>query len=826
MPRAIYLKLSIRLILAIALFLFSKNNISNGLTAAHDAQAAASPDAIAIRVMPNLNHLSPLAWYNENIKVKGAPQDLIIDGYRAVRDGRTVYVDAANLDLDNKHCSKVRKKSCLNDSSCNFTTEGDCVGTLYTNIYIISYNQEAEEETTDIFGQILKHWKFNNNIKQDIGTCAKTAIKTCAENTDCPKGETCQNQKCTRACLNDTECGKAEYCQSYKATIVRDTKRLADLYDIKSALENYKNQYNGSYPALASGSYIAGKSVSVWPSWKNTLGAALGAALPVDPINKLASCSGAYDSRTCWDENNKKFAGTVDDGMIKLPPGSRAYVYSLKSNGAYNVCALTESGLITDLDGACQGSSTGYSTAKATQSITINCGQLKGTAGQPFKGYISASYAGSDILNWKIIDSQLTSWASPISIRRSSVAKQAELSSDFAAAGSYSIRIAVSNSSGSLSVETECRIVISQCVPTAPNCAANTCAGQICDTGCASVNGLKTDGVCSTPHVCPDADGDGYDICNPGEAGDDGRQKDCDGGQPLIHPGAAENCGNGIDENCDGSDSLCSTDTTKPVVRAFDVQPRTTGDTINVTYTVTDETALQRVELWAASYNAANCSDSNKSGCSWSKIATQDLTGLSRTGTFVYSSPAGSFWHGLHAVDKDNNWAAEPNPINIVKTASVVEKCLPGFHLSGNECVADSCTECNAMGFDLNTCAVNFPITAKNTTLTQSCPEVFSGKISATCDSNCSWKYNTSSCVYQGGCSARSIRKSESGPFIITIPEISLPPGLEYSVGCAKLNSDYINDFPCDAYLFPLGLGNIKIRCDADGNWVYSHNCR
>ena len=69
--------------------------------------------------------------------VQGSPQSLVVDGYEAVRDGRSVYVNAANIGVDDR---------------------------LYTNIYIISYNQEAEDATVDIFGQILEHWKFNSNI--------------------------------------------------------------------------------------------------------------------------------------------------------------------------------------------------------------------------------------------------------------------------------------------------------------------------------------------------------------------------------------------------------------------------------------------------------------------------------------------------------------------------------------------------------------------------------------------------------------------------------------------------------------------------------------
>ncbi|MFA6454776.1 MAG: hypothetical protein WCV70_02880, partial [Patescibacteria group bacterium] len=60
--------------------------------------APLSPDAIALRVLPNPGHFSPLTWYKKNLKLQGSPQSLIVDGYEAIRDGRTVYVNAANID--------------------------------------------------------------------------------------------------------------------------------------------------------------------------------------------------------------------------------------------------------------------------------------------------------------------------------------------------------------------------------------------------------------------------------------------------------------------------------------------------------------------------------------------------------------------------------------------------------------------------------------------------------------------------------------------------------------------------------------------------------
>lgn len=258
---------------------------------------AESSDAIAVRILENPMHYSTLHWYKSQ-NFTGSPQSLQIDGYDAVRDGRTVYINIANITDKNS------------DGLPDF---------FETTIFVISYNQDAQGVTSDIFGQILKNFKFNTNLTE-LGTCKKTTSQTC---------------------LSDSECPVDEYCSSKKAKVIRDVRRLADLEEIKSQLENYK-QKNNSYPKLKGGSYLPNKTISTWPSWQQSLAQELGVTLPVDPINKLGDCPN-FNPVTCWNEENKTFASNLD--QLILPNDSHAYVYS--SNDLGNItkyCTQMESG--------------------------------------------------------------------------------------------------------------------------------------------------------------------------------------------------------------------------------------------------------------------------------------------------------------------------------------------------------------------------------------------------------------------------------------------------------------------------------------------------
>ena len=84
------------------------------------------------------------------------------------------------------------------------------------------------------------------------------------------------------------------------------------------------------------------------------------------------------------------------------------------------------------------------------------------------------------------------------------------------------------------------------------NAAIHPGAVDICGNG-VDEDCSGADAVCAA--VCTDTDSDGYG--NPASATCANPTLDCNDSAPAIHPGAAEICGNGIDENCNGSDLAC-----------------------------------------------------------------------------------------------------------------------------------------------------------------------------------------------------------------------------------------------------------------------------
>lgn len=225
---------------------------------------------------------------------------------------------------------------------------------IYTDMFVMSYNQGASEAAQKIFSQMLGNMFFNAGPQAD-GGLEDLALGHCSEATT-----TDENY-----CYTDLDCERRNigYCDSSKAKVTRDTKRLADLQDIQIVLQNYYTKlrcsndfargcrsnadcYGGGAcgnfkPKLTSGTYVTGKTNSAWPSWQATLAKEVGVVLPVDPINKLfttiagaaATCSDPFDPKTCWDAAAKSMPMNPPENVdCNIDSKSSVYLYESPLN--------------------------------------------------------------------------------------------------------------------------------------------------------------------------------------------------------------------------------------------------------------------------------------------------------------------------------------------------------------------------------------------------------------------------------------------------------------------------------------------------------------
>jgi streptogramin lyase len=309
--------------------------------------------------LPNPNHYSASLWYKLQ-GFSGSPQSILVDGYEAVRDGRSVYVNAANVQD----------------------------GKLYTNIYLISFNQEAEGATMDIFAQILDRWKFNTNY---------IITDSCSESSDV-------------SCLHTDDCPIGEYCLSAKAKMIRDTKRLSDLAEMKILIGNYLDE-RGYYPILQSGSYLSHITTSAWPSWQKLFAQHLGQELAVDPLNKMGDCGDPrFEEKTCWDFAAQEFADSnPGNDEFDLPEDSYVYVYTANADGSsYKLYANLEEGYGASIaNGLFDGEVTGLLGNTAPK---FSGEVLKGSSGEEFSGFIRVEDDGLMENLTVTIDTSSTVW--------------------------------------------------------------------------------------------------------------------------------------------------------------------------------------------------------------------------------------------------------------------------------------------------------------------------------------------------------------------------------------------------------------------------------
>ncbi|MBI5794625.1 Ig-like domain-containing protein [Candidatus Uhrbacteria bacterium] len=306
-------------------------------------KVADSSDAIGVRVAPNPDYDSPSAWV-EAQAFTGSFTETTLDGYRAVESGTTLYAAAANQ---------------------NGTT-------IYPNIYIVSYNENAGEDAADIFSQILENWKFNANddVVTDVNLCSDgTDLVTtstgeyldCSWDGDCV--ETCESGVCSLtgdACTTDADCDLPSgtgVCDAEKAKLTRDMQRLTDVTDTIDQLQTF-GEANAhcevttdtscetdddcpgteecllGFPDVQSGTFVPALTNSAWGSWNSAFANELGDTPPTDPTNEFYDCNKeGYDSASCWDG---------EAGTFICPDNSHIYGYQSLGGIAYTLYTQME----------------------------------------------------------------------------------------------------------------------------------------------------------------------------------------------------------------------------------------------------------------------------------------------------------------------------------------------------------------------------------------------------------------------------------------------------------------------------------------------------
>ena len=258
--------------------------------------ARINKDVIGIRVEKNYDHLPIEKWYAAR-GFAGNPTPVSVDGFSALQDGRTIYISGINATLGGRTVSELR-----------------------TNVYVISYNQGADATTVAIFNQIIKNFKLAVNVKS-TNLCYIEKSSSGVAVGQFQDGDVLV--KPSTPCIDDTQCGSNRRCDAIKTKATRDVQRLSDAKTIQNLLDAYFEQ-RGTYPVIGAGSFLPGKSVSTWKSWQGALGNELKTSLPIDPINKLATCSDKEaESGTCWN---------AKAGTYACPVGSFMYAYETKNN--------------------------------------------------------------------------------------------------------------------------------------------------------------------------------------------------------------------------------------------------------------------------------------------------------------------------------------------------------------------------------------------------------------------------------------------------------------------------------------------------------------
>lgn len=279
---------------------------------------------IGVQVRRNPARLLPADWYRRQDFPKGSPRPTTVDGFPGLVDGTSVYVAAPNFILGS----------------------GPTPNRSYVNVYLLSYGAGSSPDTQEIARRLLENWHF---------------LSTFPETYPDPEGPA-----------------------EAKNKLRRDFQRLVALGTVIGRLQDYRGA-NGTYPTLSSGSYLAGRSASNWPSWQATLGQALGGTLPVDPLNSydtdiprdgISNCDtlSGFATTTCFAEPNTTAVPPRPYGEYRCPDG--AHVFNYVAGSPATLFSNFEFKSIEWPSSLAQGTVTVPAADNACDSVAIELGNL------------------------------------------------------------------------------------------------------------------------------------------------------------------------------------------------------------------------------------------------------------------------------------------------------------------------------------------------------------------------------------------------------------------------------------------------------------------
>jgi len=205
-------------------------------------------------------------------------------------------------------------------------------------------------------------------------------------------------------------------------------------------------------------------------------------------------------------------------------------------------------------------------------------------------------------------------------------------------------------------------------------------------------------------------------VGNPQCCGDDSQETFVTQVCPGVTGFSNACCSNTADKVGPGGVCVASCpDLVKPNIQTFTVLPAASSSSFTVSWNVSDNTEVTRVQIWRAQYqngsvassrlalvpsalaqvNVGECSEASRAGCQWVFLSPELQRPSSVppagpwTGSMQDAPPSvGKWWYGIHVFDASGNETVDPStgPVLVERVAQTVPVCGNGVKEGTEEC--------------------------------------------------------------------------------------------------------------------------------------------